>query len=278
LDNNLRGIAHTVVIHFGQTIYCTADREHSLAEVDIFPAESKQFAQTNPCRKCQTNENAVSVFVAGIDELLLFLTGENLDLRFFIAWQTDCITGVEIDVMFQYCLIHGLVQAAVKIQNGFGRKSLCVLLVVVEVLQELCREVFQLEGWECWCKVIFDVAPIADIGGLLDLVFHIGFQPEPQPVEKGGGSRVNVFLKVDLVLLFVQLLNCLCLSFGIVGDTFRLSDLKIVACCDTNLKSAICPFPNAAFVVVSLFSFHIGYLHRLFYGFVAYPIKMDYSV
>ena len=278
MDNNLRGIAHAVVIHFGQTVYCTADREHSLAEVDIFPAESQQFAQTNPCGKRQTNENAVPVLITGVDKFLLLLTGENLDLWFFIAWQTDCITGVEIDVMFQHCLIHRLVQAAVKIQNGFGRKPLCILLVVVEVLQELCREIFQFEGWKGWCKMIFDVAPIADIGGLLDLVFHVGFQPKPQPVEKGGGSRVNVFLKVNLVLLFVQFLNCLCLGFGIVGDAFWLSDLKVVACCDTNLKSAVCPFPNAAFVVVSLFSFHIGYLHRLFYGFVAYPIKMDYSV
>ena len=117
---------------------------------------------------------------------MLLLTGENFNLWFFIAWQTDRITGVEVDVMFQYCLIHCLVQAAVKIQNGFGRKSLCILLVVVEVLQELCREVFQLEGRESWCKMIFDVATIADIGGLLDLVFHVGFQPEPQPVEKGG--------------------------------------------------------------------------------------------
>ena len=91
--------------------------------------------------------------------------------------------------------------------------------------------------------MIFNVAPIADIGRLLDLVFHVGFQPEPQPVEKDGGSRVNVFLKVDLVLLFVQLLNCLCLGFSIVGDAFRLSNLKIVACCDTNLKSTVCPFP-----------------------------------
>ena len=106
--------------------------------------------------------------------------------------------------------------------------------------------------------MIFDVAPIADIGGLLDLVFHVGFQPEPQPVEKGGGSRVNVFLKVNLVFLFVQLLNCLCLGLGIVGDAFWLSNLKIVAGCDTNFKSAVCPFPNAAFVVVSLFAIHIG--------------------
>ena len=209
---------------------------------------------------------------------MLFFTSENLNLWLFIAWQTNRIAGVKIDVMLQHRLIHRFVQTSMKVQDGFWRKSLRILLIVVEVLQQFCGKVFQLERGECWCKVIFNVSSIADISRLLDFVFHVGFQPKPQPIKKSGGRGVNAFLKVDFVLFFVQLLNRLCFGFSVVGDAFRLPCFKIVACCDTDLKSAICSLSYAAFVVVSFFTFHIESLLYLFYNVVAYLIKMDYFV
>ena len=220
LNHDFSRIAHTIIIHFGQTIQRTTNRQHSLAKVNVFPTKTKQFPQTNPCCKRQANENTVPVFVAGIDKLLLFFTSENLNLRLFIAWQTNRITGIEINIMLQYCLIHRFVQTSMKIQNGFWRKSLRILLIVIEVLQQFCGKIFQLERGECWCKVIFNVSSITNISRLLDFVFHVGFQPKPQPIKKSGGCGVNVFLKVNLVLFFVQLLNRLCLCFSIVRDSF----------------------------------------------------------
>ena len=60
--------------------------------------------------------------------------------------------------MLQHCLIHRFVQTSMKVQDGFWRKSLRNLLIVVEVLQQFCGKIFQLERGKCWCKVIFNVS------------------------------------------------------------------------------------------------------------------------
>ena len=75
--------------------------------------------------------------VTGGDEPLLLLTGKNFNLRLFVSGEINCITRVEVAVMFKNCLLHCFVQAWVKISYCFRRKPLLCKLVVIKILQEL---------------------------------------------------------------------------------------------------------------------------------------------
>ena len=73
----------------------------------------------------------------------------------------------------------------IDIDDCLGRKTFFLCFVIVILLEQSRCQITQLEIAQGWFQVDADVTFIAQIGGLLQRIFHVDFQAQVQPFPQG---------------------------------------------------------------------------------------------
>lgn len=254
LHHDLRGLLVGILgaVHFVQAAQRTPDMQQPSRHIHVLPPKAQQLAKPNSSKEGQSYKYAVAMVIAGQDQLVLLISGQDGDRGLGAPGQVDAGRRIGIDQSLIDCEIQGTMQEEIDIDNRLGGQALRRLLVIVVHLQHSRRQLLQLDVSQHRPQMVADVGFIGQIGRLLDTGTEINLQAQGQPLAQGAffkGSRFGIIEKCHLVEETHGLLLCLC----ILGDTMGLTGDDVVRHRDPNFKPAIGSLTDCSFVVRSGF-------------------------
>lgn len=85
-------------LHLVQPVQRPADMQNTGAEINILPAQAKQFPKPQAGKKNETDKHAVAVLIAALHQAGLFVSCQYYDLRLASSRKIHAICGITVDI------------------------------------------------------------------------------------------------------------------------------------------------------------------------------------
>ena len=228
------------------------------AEINILPAQAKQFPKPQAGKKNETDKHAVAVLIAALHQAGLFVSCQYYDLRLASSRKIHAICGITVDISLRNGETQCLMQKQIEVYDCFWTQLFCFCFVIIILLQNSRCQLLQLYISQSRIQMDTDVAFIAQVGRLLQRRPHISFQTERKPFAHSYRLKIIRCMIANKGKLVKQF-DCFLLCFCIAGNSSFLAGCIVDPDRNADLPSAVGAQANISLSIFSCFR-HIGHI------------------